>query len=102
MVRHKTYAEYLEILERFDIPVEERTTREKLQAALARELGKYTPKDIEPIWEANVKYFEELAPKGVRPVLVRYPWGEEIRFTIKGYRGLFGPTKVSELTGIKW
>jgi hypothetical protein len=101
MVRYKSYVEYLEILERFDIPIEDRTTRARFEEALSRELGKFKPADTTPLWEANVWQFEELSPKGVRVVVPRYRWGQTIRFVIKGYRGLFGLEKMIELTGIR-
>jgi hypothetical protein len=102
MVKTKTYAEYLEVLERFDIPVEDRTSRERLQEALQTQLGKFAPRDITPFWETVQWQFEELAPRGVKPVTVKYPWGETLRFAIKGYRGLFGAERMSEITGITW
>jgi len=102
MVKHKTYDEYLEILERFDIPLEKSWKKEEFIEELSERMGKYAPEDWEPWWEANQWRWYELAPAGARPVLVRYPWGEQLRFAIKGYRGLFGPEGVSRTLGIEW
>lgn len=51
----------------------------------------YTETQIDTLvyyWESYVEWEWEL-PETVRQVWVRYPWGLELRFAIKGRRGLF-------------
>jgi hypothetical protein len=97
----RTIVEYLEVLERFDIPIEAYATKSKMQKFLEETLTEVTPKSVDGFWNAGVRYFEELAPAGVRPIVVEYPWGKQLRFAIKGQRGLFGPEAMMKKTGIK-
>jgi len=102
MGKKKTLDEYLEVLERFDIPITDRVNRRRFQEKLEEILGKFTPKDTEPFWEASQWGLEELLPRGVRQIEVKYPWGRQLRYTIKGYRGLFGIRKVMEMLGVRF
>jgi len=97
-----TEERYIEWLERLDIDVEETTRRERLQWALRRELG-YHPSEaqIDAAWKTVQVVWEELAPRGVRPVQIRYPWGTDLRFVVSGRRGLFGWQSIKEMFGIE-
>ena len=91
---------YWEWLERLDVPIEETTTKERFQEWLREQVHPHAyeaAKDI--LWEYLVERYDELAPMGVRPVVVRYWWGTELRWAIKGYPGLWGYKRMKEITG---
>lgn len=102
MARHKTTLEYLEVLERFDMPLEVSFDRKDFDKWVRDTFEKFAPKDTEAFWQTNLFRWTELAPKGITPVLVRYPWGEQLRFGVKGKPGLWGADKIAEMFGIKW
>jgi len=91
---------YLEWLERIEVPIEETVDIKKFQEYLEEEFA-YGPKQIDTLVEAVELEWESLAPIGVRPRLIRYPWGRYLRFGIKGYKGLFGYKRMTEITGWK-
>jgi len=90
----------LEILDALDIPIEETATYERFKEYIERELGPSEPR-VQAIWTAVEQRFEELAPKGVRPVVVEYKWGRVLRWAIRGYPGLWGTERMIEITGWK-
>lgn len=56
----------------------------------------YNDAQIETLWElkqGDVEYDEH----GVTAVLVRYPWGAEMRYGIQGLSGLFGWERLQEI-----
>ena len=91
---------YVEWLERLDIPVDETTRIEKFQEYLRREFD-FQESQIEALTEALRVVWDELAPRGVRPIWVHYPWGRDLRFVIAGERGLFGWRTIKERFGIR-
>jgi hypothetical protein len=80
---------YIEWLERLEIPIEETATIEDLQAYLREEFG-FGDAQIEALSSAAVARYEVLPEYGITPHIIEYPWGEEVRFTVEGYRGFFG------------
>lgn len=88
----------IEWLERTDIPIEETSTIDRFQKYLAEEFN-YDTKQIQALWDATVWRYEELAPMGVRPVVVTYPWGRELRWGVKGFPGLWGTIGMMKQTG---
>lgn len=88
----------IEWLKRMDIKIEETATIEKFQRYLQEEFAA-TPKQMDALWKATVWRYEDLAPMGVRPVVVEYPWGTEMRWGIKGFPGLWGWKGMQRITG---
>jgi hypothetical protein len=48
---------------------------------------------LEDYW---IRRFEELAPRGIMPRLIRYPYGTAIRFGIEKVRGWFSWKTIKE------
>jgi len=86
---------YQEWLERLDIPLEETATEEAFKTLL-EELG-FTENQREALWEAATYRYEKIAPIGIRPVIIVYPWGREVRYGIKGRPGLWGYERMKEI-----
>jgi len=89
---------FQEWLDRLEIPVEETATLERFQRWLETQI-EVTPKRVRGLWEAVRVRYEELAPRGVRPVRARYKWGEVTRWAIRGVPGLWGPEEMVRITG---
>lgn len=86
-----TEERYLEWLERLEIPVEATVSIEALQAHLKDTLSFIpTPDQLNALWGGTSYEYDVLAPMGIRAVYVTYPWGNEIRFGVKGKPGLWG------------
>lgn len=54
---------------------------------------------LKALWAVTRARFETFPLYGVRPLTVEYPWGEETRFGIKGFPGLWGWERMQEITG---
>ena len=91
---------YIIWLERWEIPIEATATLRTLQEWLRREINPNISR-FDSWWEATRLYYEELAPRGIRPVTRRIPeTGDvEMRWAIKGKPGLWGWRSVKELLG---
>jgi len=81
---------YLDWLERTELPISATTSIRGLQDYLEEELFTPTERQLNALWDAVGFKYETLAPIGIRPVLVTFPWGEELRFGVKGRPGLWG------------
>jgi hypothetical protein len=90
---------YMEWLERMEIPIEEYETVERFQDYLLDEFG-ITGKRAEALTEAMTFCTEELLPEGVRPFTIEFPWGEQIRYAVKGHPGAWGWRRMLELVGL--
>lgn len=79
-------AEWLGRLEEEESLPEEIT---EFRDTLAGDLYGFNDNQIDALWEAKrgETSFEE---HGIRAVIVRYPWGTQIRYGIQGVSGLFG------------
>lgn len=91
---------YTEWLERLDIPIEDMVTIGLFEKYLAEELGITQDKQIGALrtaWDVE----QRLSELGVKAVSIDYPWGEETRFGIKGWRGLFGWERMKEIIGFE-
>lgn len=91
---------YTEWLERLDIPVEDAVTIGRFEKYLAEELGitdEPRVTALESAWDIE----RRLTELGVRAISITYPWGEETRFGISGYPGLWGWTRMKEITGFE-
>jgi len=91
---------YLEWLERMEIPVAETATIRRFQDWLAGQITLTDPR-LTALWSTVELYYEKLVPAGVTPRLIEFPWGEGLRFAIKGYRGWFGAKRMKEITGVE-
>jgi len=70
--------------------------RELFQETLKSELYGYSDAQIDELW--NVKQLQaDYSEHGIRSVIVRYPWGSEIRYGIQGMPGLWGWGTVQEV-----
>lgn len=56
---------------------------------LASELYGFNDAQIEALWDAK-KDETSYEEHGIRAVIVRYPWGSQIRYGIQGVSGLWG------------
>jgi len=93
--------EWLERLEdQAPMTMEEKTYIEEFISYLEREHGIVANKQIDALWDILETEMETLAPLGVRPLLIDYPWGRELRFGIMGRRGLFSLATVFRLFGL--
>lgn len=87
---------YQEWLERMEIPVYCQEDIETFKEYLREEFGITRESQIEALWSA-VDIERTLRDYGIRPVLVEYPWGEELRYGVKGKPGLWGWRSVREM-----
>jgi hypothetical protein len=63
--------------------------RELFQETLRSELYGLNDEQIEALW--GVKQLQtDYSEHGIRALIVRYPWGSEIRYGIQGVSGLWG------------
>ena len=92
---------YIAWLERLEIPTEVTTDYERFSEYLVAEFD-FEESQIDALWETLEFEMEELYSRGIRPVLVEYPWGSQLRFAIQGRRGLFGWERVKKEYGISW
>lgn len=91
---------YMLWLEHMDVPVDKTVDIEKFQKWLEDELAeKYTDERKDALWGTIEAKFDYFIPKGATPVGVEFPWGSQLRFGVKGYRGLFGLERTMELIG---
>lgn len=91
---------YTEWLERLDIPVEDMVTIEGFTKYLADELGITEEPRVSALTGAR-DIDLRLSELDVKAISITYPWGEETRFGIKGYPGLWGWTRMKEITGFE-
>ena len=78
-----------------DLDVYDVTSLDMLRDALERELGyAVSDRQVEVIWRALETKYTELGEYGYTPYLRRTAYGTEIRYTIKGQRGLFGAEEI--------
>jgi len=79
----------MEWLERMEIPIENMFDINSFQSYLIQELGEFTEMQSEALWAAaQDKLLNEV--EGITPILVTYPWGRELRYSIQGLPGLWG------------
>lgn len=81
---------YIEWLERLEIDVEDTTTIDALKDKLERDLFMPSDEQLDALWSTVGLKFEEMAPKGIHPVLVEFEWGSQVRFGVEGRPGLWG------------
>ena len=81
--------QYLDVLKRLDIPIEETVSIGRFQNYLA---GVLTPglAYSEALWGAVGQLYEELAPEGVTAITIEYPWGAQVRYIVENHAGLWG------------
>jgi len=93
----------MEWLESMELPIEDTTTIEKFQNRLSKFLNASTPEgrahQIDALTETMLTKYEQLLPRGIRPIQVHYHYGTTLRFAIKGLRGLFGLEGMEKVTG---
>jgi len=103
MARRTRMERYLEWLERMEVPIEATATIERFQEWLAGQIEvppeEWRPGAPQDVFQAVIVRYEQLAPLGVRPVRVKFPWGWQLRWGVKGYPGLWGWRRMMELTG---
>jgi len=103
MARREKMERYFEWLERMEVPLEATTDIETFQEWLATQIEvppeEWRPGALQDVWTAVQAKYETLAPRGVRPIRVEYPWGWQLRWAIKGYPGLWGYRRMMEITG---
>lgn len=82
---------YLEWLERLEIPVEDTVSIGAFQSYLEDILG-FIPTDaqLDALWGGTEYRYEVLAPSGIRPMIITYPWGKDTRYFIEDFPGLWG------------
>jgi len=89
----RTPEEYLEVLERENIPIEAKTTQADLRRWIREHLNKPTAETYNRFWEAVEYERAEILPRGVREIRVhRIVRGEPVtyvRWGLTGIRGLF-------------
>lgn len=72
------------------------------QSTLKGELYGFSDRQIEVLWAAK-GVEADYAEHGIRSLIVRYPWGSEIRYGIQGMSGLWGFKTIQELrSGEDW
>lgn len=69
---------------------------ERFKIWLKAQLGDYSDAQHDALWEAVHVEIEQLE-MGIVPVIVTYPWGEELRFGVQGLPGLWGWEQVQEI-----
>lgn len=86
-------AEWLGRLEEEESLPEEIT---EFRDMLESDLFGYTDAQIDALWSAKQSEtgYEE---HGIRAVIIRYPWGTEIRYGVQGMAGLWGWEAVQEI-----
>ncbi len=93
----------MEWLESMELPIEDTVTIERFQARLSKFLNACTPTgrahQVDALSETMLTKYEQLLPRGIRPIQVRYHYGTTLRFGIKGLRGLFGLKGMEKATG---
>lgn len=87
---------YIEWLERLEIPIDAMADIETFQDYLRDELN-FNYLQVSALTDMYAFERDSLLPYGVSAVKIEYPWGEETRFSIKGYRGLFGWERTKEI-----
>lgn len=80
---------YMEWLERLEVPIEETVSIKRFQTYLEDILFP-TEARVEALWGAVEQKYEELAPEGVTPITIEYPWGAQVRYIIPEHPGLWG------------
>jgi len=83
-----------------EVPVEETATIQRFQGWLVGQIELTAPR-LGALWSSLELYYERLVPAGVTPRLIEFPWGEALRFAIKGYRGWFSAKRMKEITGVE-
>ena len=87
---------YIEWLERLELPVSELIDIEHFQKYLSEQL-ELSDTQIDALTDAYDFERESLFPYGITPISITYPWGEETRYVIKGYSGLWGWERTKEI-----
>jgi hypothetical protein len=100
--RQATQEEYEEWLGRLEEEEPLPDQWDLFQATLKGELYGFNDTQIEKLWE--LKGVEaDYAEHGIRSLIVKYPWGSEIRYGIQGMSGLWGFDTIQELrSGEDW
>jgi hypothetical protein len=63
---------------------------------LKAQIGDYSDRQHDTLWDMVHKELKELE-MGIVPVMVTYPWGEELRFGVAGLSGLWSWESVQQI-----
>jgi len=80
---------YQEWLERMEIPLENQVDIDRFRDYLRDEFDITKDTQVQALWSA-VDTTKDLSEHGIHPLIVHYPWGDELRFGVQGLPGLWG------------
>ena len=88
--------EFEEWLRAVEIPVEDTATLGLYLTYLEEELG-LKGGSVDIAAEIYTRDITQLAERGIRGIIIEYPWGTQVRYGIQGMPGLWGWESVQRI-----